>query len=517
MNEKDVQKALGFLGDDLIEKGEYEAVQRRAPGTYWRRGLIAAVLAAMLAVGCAAAHLVSMDGLFLADKAYTQGVRYREDGSKIAPTEKVMRYLSVTGPEGSRNQLASQEWFDYKQTCDIAPNWNFSTPEAYADYMGIYSQEMLDKLDEICRKYDLKLAGDVEIFQIWDGELFAQQLGIDTVSADADVLSLEFGGARVAECGNFNASFQAAYREYKMTLLYDYRDKDYFSDAIQSVADVEHASQSVLTLPGGEEVLMVQEKGGNVYFLCDRADAFITVIVKNVGINWDSPSDVLSQQELEQLAAAIDFQVKPTPISDMAAVRQQLEVSRQEAENWQEDPAEKEKRKEEQEKNENKTSFAALISQIRENEDYFVTYRNPLYKDFWETMDYALLDVNGDGQEDLLLGRDGYINEIWTIQNGITSRVTATANRGYMCEGNVFEEYMLLDGSPYHLYFQLEGGEQKPIVSVMYHAAESTWVMEGEETVWEQQPITEEQAMERIASFPRIPITMQPVKDYPME
>ena len=69
-----------------------------------------------------------------------------------------MRYLSVTGPEGSRNQLASQEWFDYKQTCDIAPE-NFNKPEAYADYMGIYSQEMLDKLDEICRKYDLKLAG----------------------------------------------------------------------------------------------------------------------------------------------------------------------------------------------------------------------------------------------------------------------------------------------------------------------------------------------------------------------
>ena len=66
------------------------------------------------------------------------------------------------------------------------------------------------------------------------------------------------------------------------------------------------------------------------------------------------------------------------------------------------------------------------------------------------------------------------------------------------------------------IYFQLEGGEQKPIVSVMYHAAEGTWVLEGEETVWEQQPITEEEAMERIASFPRIPITMQPVKDYPM-
>lgn len=521
MNEKDVQKALAFLGDDLIEKGEYETVQRRTPKTYWRRGLIAAVLAAMLAVGCAATYLVSMDGLFLADKSYTQGVRYREDGSKIPPTEKVMRYLSVTGPEGSRNQLASQEWFDYKQSCTAAPDKNFTKPKEYADYMGITSQEMLDKLEEICRKYDLKPAGDVEIFQMWDGDLFAQQLGIDSLSANGDALRLEFGGARVVECGNFNASFQAIYRgtqqEYKMMLQYDYRDKNYFSDVIQTVADVEEAQQSVLTLPGGEEVLMVQEKGGNVYFLHDRADAFITVTVKNVGIDWDSPSDVLSRQELEQLAFAVDFQVKPTAIGNMEQVRQQLEMSRQNAENWREDPAQKEKRKTEQEKNENKTSFAALISQIRENEDYFVTYRNPLYKDFWDTMEYALLDVNGDGQEDLLLGREGYINEIWTMQDGNTSRVTATANRGYMCQGNVFEEYVLLDGCPYHLYFQIEGGEQKPIESVMYRGDKGTWVLEGEETVWEQQPITEEEAMERIASFKRLPITMQPVKNYPME
>ena len=51
----------------------------------------------------------------------------------------------------------------------------------------------------------------------------------------------------------------------------------------------------------------------------------------------------------------------------------------------------------------------------------------------------------------------------------------------------------------------------------MYRGDKGTWVLEGEETVWEQQPITEEEAMERIASYKRLPITMQLVKDYPME
>lgn len=518
MNEKDVLDALDFLGDDLIEKAEF--AQRPARRHVRRSVLIAAALAATLAVGCAAAYLVSLDGLRLADKPYTQGVRYQEDGSKIPSTEKVMRYLSVTGAEGSRNQLASQEWFDYKQSCGVAPDENFSKPEAYADYMGIYSQEMLDKLDEICRKYNLKPAGAVEIFQLWDGALFAQTLGIDTVSADETALSLEFGGARAVQCGNFNAAYNATYQgarqTYDMTLLYDYRDKDYFSDVILTVEDVEEAQQSVLTLDGGAEVLMVQEKGGNVYFLYDREDAFISVTIKNVGINWDSPSDVMSRQELEGLAAAINYQVKPTPIGDMEAVKQQLEAARQAAENWREDPAEKERRRAEAEANQSKDSFGALIAQIRDNETYFTSYCNAAYQDFWDTMEYALLDANGDGQEDLLLGREGYINEVWIMENGKTSRLTATANRGYLCQGNVFEEYLYLDGSPYHLYFQLEGGKQMPIESVMYHAAEETWVLQGEETVWEEQPITEERAMELIASFPRIPITMQPVKDFPM-
>ena len=43
MNEKNVQEALGFLGDDLIEKGEFDMMQRkkhsrarRLPSRSWR-------------------------------------------------------------------------------------------------------------------------------------------------------------------------------------------------------------------------------------------------------------------------------------------------------------------------------------------------------------------------------------------------------------------------------------------------------------------------------------------------
>ena len=45
MNEKNVQEALGFLGDDLIEKGEFDMMQRKKHSRVRRGVLIAAVLA----------------------------------------------------------------------------------------------------------------------------------------------------------------------------------------------------------------------------------------------------------------------------------------------------------------------------------------------------------------------------------------------------------------------------------------------------------------------------------------
>ena len=209
---------------------------------------------------------------------------------------------------------------------------------------------MLDKIDEICRKYDLKLEGDAAIFQENVAELFAQVLGISGITRENSGLTTEFGGARVTECGNFNASYRATLRnpeasqEFEFTLIYDYRDKDYFTSAFLTIEDGESVEQWNYTLPEGTKVLIASDKGGDAFILCDREDAFINVTIRNVGWNWDSPGDVMSHRDMELIAEALDYTLKPKTVENMPQLQQQLEELYQAGGSLEEDPAEVEAR-----------------------------------------------------------------------------------------------------------------------------------------------------------------------------
>ena len=52
----------------------------------------------------------------------------------------------------------------------MASQGKFQAPEEYDAY-DVYSQEMVDKLDEIAKKYDLKLAGRMATAYHYDWEL----------------------------------------------------------------------------------------------------------------------------------------------------------------------------------------------------------------------------------------------------------------------------------------------------------------------------------------------------------
>ena len=158
-----------------------------------------------------------------------------------------------------------------------------------------------------------------------------------------------------------------------------------------------------------------------------------------------------------------------------------------------------------------------MIQRIRDHEDYFTTHCNIAYENFWETMEYVCRDMNNDGQEELIFGRNGHIHEIWTIQDGKTAKVIGSYNEGYLCEGNVYENYVFLDGKPYHYYFRLDDDNRlHPIMEVSYDAPNGTWVMNDFENGIEEKPISEAEANERIANYARIPLEMKPVQDYPL-
>ena len=539
MNGKDLFRGLNNVGNDLIENAEYgqfpSDVKNKGETGYQgirrirKPVLVAAMVALMvLLMGCAVL-LLHLEDLRIGEETYTDNMRYAEDGSKIPATEKVKQFISIVGAEGSKNHLAMQEWMDFKKSYDPEGSlWStaggFEKPARYNNYVDVYTQEMLDKIDEICQKYDLKLEGDAAIFQQGVADLFAQVTGIPSVVNENSDMQVEFGGARVAECGNFNAAYQAVLKnqqtsqEYSFNLIYDYRDKAYFSTAYLIIEDAEAVQQWNETLPDGTEVLIASDKGGDAYILCDREDAFVNVTIRNVGWNWDSPGDVFSREDFGLIAKALNFSLKPKPVENMAQLQVQLEELYQAREDPEEDTAEAERRRQLYEENEHHESYGDLICRIRDNESYFVNSCNVAYENFWDTMEYTLLDVTGDGTEELILGRDGYIHEIWTVRDGKTARVTSSHYEGYLCQGNVYEDYVFLDGKPYHFYSRIDtDGYVERLLDVEYDAYRESWMLNEFPGETAPQPISEERAMEIIGTYVRIPLDMKPVSEYTVD
>lgn len=194
MNGKNILIGLSYIDRKYIEESEEdmrpEKVVRnskRMPGRkIW---LIAAVIAMLLMlVGCGVAYALHLQSLKIGEETYTQNMRYEKDGSTIPPAEKIKQYISVAGPEGSKNQLAAQEWMDFQQSYDpdqslLKAAGDFQLPAQYNSYYA-YTADMLDKIDEICEKYDLKLAGDTAVYQGNDASILGQILDFNSVAKE---------------------------------------------------------------------------------------------------------------------------------------------------------------------------------------------------------------------------------------------------------------------------------------------------------------------------------------------
>ena len=78
-------------------------------------------------------------------------------------------------------------------------------------------------------------------------------------------------------------------------------------------------------MPDGTNVLIVNDKGGDAYILCDREDAFINITISKVGAEWANPGDVMTRGDMKLIAQALNYSVKPNPVENMAALQKQLE------------------------------------------------------------------------------------------------------------------------------------------------------------------------------------------------
>lgn len=528
MNGQNLLMGLSHIDRKFIEESENDMTIRKndirkgqCKNVFRKPFLLAAIIALMLfLMGCAAVILLHLDDLRIGEEQYVANMQYQEDGSKIPATEKTKHFICVVGAEGSKNQQALLEWLEFAEAYDPAQYsaGEYQKPEVYCDY-PIYCKEMEDFLKDLLNKYGLKPTGNAEIIQAYreyDEELFYELIGIRGVITENPNIRLDFGGCRFNECGNFNASYNAVLADHEFMLTYNYHNKEYFGKNYFIIEDADAAEQWNYICQDGTEVLIVNEKGEDTHILCDREDAFISVTVRNVGPNWDSPGDVMSRQDLEQIAESMDFAIEPNAVSDMDDATKRIAQSREAYENQDRTAIDEENRKQ-YEENEHHSSYAELIACMRDNEAYFINKKNVGYENFWESMEYTLKDVTDDGEEELILGKNGSIYAIWTIRDGVTNQLEGAYPEGYLCEGNVIEHYSFLDGQPFHFYRQLTNeGYSTKILNVEYHRATGAWVLDESDDGSIQEEISEEKAMEIIDSFVRIELDMTPVKEFPM-
>lgn len=335
MNGKDLLIGLNYIDRTYIEEAELTAVQSQGKIRTLKRPLLIAAIVAMtlMLVGCAAAVYL----LRSQDMAVGTVIKPREifsnDGTEYLGTEGIPnQVLSVSGIQGTPSYLASQEWFEFLQNYDpdyeIYESVKFSLPVYPKDYDSYraYTRKMVDKIDELAQKYDLKLVGEkIKIKRandVWD------ILGIDGfLQTNSNDLAAPGNGPWVCyENNSFSANFMLktdgtdGQWPYPMYNCMHFLRKGYFSPFFITLDQTITWNEWNYTTKSGNNVLLLfSDNDIYSWIICDRDDAIIAVqiqsqyeehLVGKIGkaaVKWHA----MTQHQLEQIADSIDFDIQP--------------------------------------------------------------------------------------------------------------------------------------------------------------------------------------------------------------
>ena len=129
---------------------------------------------------------------------------------------------------------------------------------------------------------------------------------------------------------------------------------------------------------------------------------------------------------------------------------------------------------------------------------------------------YCLMDINGDGIEDLLLGETAdYFGDAYTIFNGKSATIHFWSHMN-MCEGNILEISGSSTESETHNYYQMDADGRTYIETVSYQYYPEVW-MRQDGVDGEQVEITKSEFDAIVASYPHIALDMKPISEFPMQ
>ena len=519
MTAMDILLALGMAEDAHIaaaeefRQGRGKAKTRRLPGRkIW---LIAALIAmTVILAGCAVVYLLRIQDMKVGQYSFYVPTVYDEQGNVIpVETQEPITQLSSQGS----NMEALAEWVAFTNTYDqdlsivhaadeaarAGSPWDI--PESYHLTYGCYSQEMVDKLNEIVEKYDLQLLSGYVSLNYYENSVLFQCLGLDGVVYENPAVQVEYWGGYFYLEGTFDLNMYITmdmgdWKWEQGSAGYRYSRKDYFDPIWDSMRESRTYTQWDYTRKDGQKLLLVLgEENARIY--ADLPDAFISIFLSPV-IEVDGEKVPMTQEALQQLAELFDLSIKPRTTT-MEQVEPYLAEARAKYDAQQaQAKAQWEAQRE-----------AKYAAGYRE----FVAYK--LEKEnFPEGLSYILSDLNGDGTEELVInGR-----EILSMKDGQSYQYfdffsTGMGLGGFkLCEGNVFEIYGALPGENWHYFYQAEVDGPVFITGVEYNPKEECWyrILKNGTQTRESQPITEEEAQAILDAYPHKDFNWLPLIKY---
>ena len=223
--------------------------------------------------------------------------------------------IALSGVWNSPEYKACAEWEEFLQNYDqdgaiIASIGNDPTgfEESYDAYL-CYTQEMADKIEEICEKYHLQKLSGIQIPD--DYKTLCRLAGIgDIYGGASEHVQLSAYGGYVYADGTFQTEGSAAISvDSPCTTDFQFRRsmKGSFSPVSLNVTDISQYRQWNYTTKTGDKVLLANSSD-KALIIAERENSFVVVNV--LGDIMSGTFDI-SNEALEAMADAFDFSVIP--------------------------------------------------------------------------------------------------------------------------------------------------------------------------------------------------------------
>lgn len=329
MKGTDMVYAMQYLDDEKIHQAEYGAF---SPGNFYRDEggrknprrifLLAAVIAlASVLVGCGVLYVLHRQQLRIADREIYDmpWMELSEENEMGAIPQQV---LTTSGPEDSKRYQAAKEWNEFEVSYARDHDWDetFSCPSEYERY-GLYSQEMVDKLEEILDKYDLQPIGARVVSQGQKGIL--DYLGLETVLRPGVPAKINDMDAAYFESGYLIVSCRIQMEEgadrwpYSTYVTCTFSGKEILDDGVLILDYPDTWEEWNYTTSSGENFLILYSpEYWECYAIYDRGDAMVSLTIQTAQALYTDnrySENQMNRQQVEQLLDVMDFTLDPVP------------------------------------------------------------------------------------------------------------------------------------------------------------------------------------------------------------